>query len=619
MTAPDAPSGRTCDRLVVSLLALFAIWTVAAQFALLAHWSFHQLVLVGGSGVALALLGAGGWIGRGALTGRRAASSAPRTRSGGSPGARVGLLLLCGGCGLVSLLVSRPDLDDVGYVSRAVYFLEHPHVPLDLAYHDHGLIDFPAEYPLMLAYSLELLWAAISYLTQIPFITLYHSVGSALGGALIPAATYMAVSRFVARPHHALLGCAAVVAYLCLDGSTHRTFGNFAFVRIWQGKVMLMAVALPVFTALSVDWLRRPSWLGWLKVSTVGIAASGLSGSAFFLLPTLSLWLAAGHLLERGWSREASGRVIAYGSSLVYLVAIALVVWSSTSRSEFEYLGFSIFPETFLGQAALVLGGAPPVTGIVMAFAAGCLFLLPTGDRRFLGGWILAAVVLALNPLAMSLLVETLTTTNAYWRLFYTLPFPLLVGVGAGSLAARAEMSEFRSLCASAAALLLAAGLQFAAATKTPLAGERFALGPKLAPMLRLEVEAIVERARPGPMLAPTAVSSVLPILTSAHPQVVVRGYFIRHFAAEAGLPEVAESRIRAVMAVTTAKTTNLADVEVLLEQGLENVVCTTRATKNEELRERLKEAGMLPALRTPRYVLFIRSAEDAGGTRAGT
>lgn len=611
MPAEDARYEGACDRLVVSLVSLFAVWTVAAQLAQLARWSFHQLVVVGTVLVGLGSLLALWWV---AFGGRRS-NLTPNSAAGDRTPRWVplGLFGLCGLGALLSLLSSRPDLDDVGYVSRAVYFLEHPHVPLDLAYHDHGLVDFPTEYPLMLAYSLELFWAALSLLTQVSFVTLYHSVGSAIGGALIAAGTYMAVSRFVERPQHALLGCVVVVAYLCVDGSTHRTFGSFAFVRIWQGKVMLMAVALPVFVALSVDWLRRPSWVGWLRLATLGIAASGLSGSAFFLLPTLSIWLAAGHLLESGLTRSALGRVVAYGSSLVYLVGIAITVWLSTTRSEFEYLGFSIFPEKFLGQVSLVLGGALPVTGILMAIVAvGSGFLLPQRDRRFFGGWVLAALLLGLNPVVMPVLMETLTTTNAYWRLFYTLPFPLLMGVAVGVMAARNEIPGARSLLASFAVLFLAAGLHFVPAAKTPFAGDRFALGPKLPPVLLEHVEAIAERARPGPMLAPSHVSSMMPILTSAYPQVVVRGYFLRHFAAEAGIPEVAESRIRAVMAVTTAKTENLADVEVLLEQGLENVVCTTKAIKNKELRKSLREAGMQLALRTPRYALFTRSGDDS-------
>jgi hypothetical protein len=195
------------DRVVSVIAAGFALWTLLTQAFLLLGGSFRALIATSSVVLLAGATALGGvvWVCR--ETGQE-----PLGERDAWIGAALLVLCLVGAC--VSLLANRPDRDDVGYVSRAVYFLEHPRVSLDLAYHDHGLLDIPTVYPPMLACSIELLWATASSLTSLPFLTFCHGVASGLGGALIPIAWFLALSRFTRQSSNAFLGAVALVVWL---------------------------------------------------------------------------------------------------------------------------------------------------------------------------------------------------------------------------------------------------------------------------------------------------------------------------------------------------------------------------------------------------------------------
>jgi len=76
-------------------------------------------------------------------------------------------------------------------------------------------------------------------------------------------------------------------------GEQHRSFGNFAFNRIFQAKAVLLAVGLPLFGALTIDFFQSPDKRNWLYLFSASVATAGLSNSAAVLIPLLAVVLAA--------------------------------------------------------------------------------------------------------------------------------------------------------------------------------------------------------------------------------------------------------------------------------------------------------------------------------------
>jgi hypothetical protein len=589
------------DAFLSGVCALFAAWVLLAQLALLLGLSLRTLFLAFDASVLAGLAAGVVWIRRQRPPGLR-----PR---GPELGLLVALSLLCG---FLSLGAIRPEVDDVNYAARAVYFLAQPDLPLDLAFHDHAFFEAPLTYPLLLTYTGELFWAHLAWLLHVDFLDAYHRIAPFVGGALIPLAWALAIARFTRGSQGAALGSVALCAYLCVDGVSHNGFGNYAFVRIWHGKVLLLALCVPLFTAFALDWLERPRGSAWLKLFLVAACANGLSGTALFLLPLLALALAAGHLAARGPSRRVLLEALGLGSTLVHGVALGLLLRLSANPADYRYLGFEVgFAESFLGQLTMVFPTTPPIAiaGFVLSTLA-CLALLHAERRRFLLGWLAGIVALALNPLVLPLVVEHLSTWNAYWRIFYALPFPLTLGAAAALLAARRRLST-RALLAVAGLLVLGAAAANALAPgPASFGGLPFSPGSyKLRPGLLEELEAIAAHATPGPMLAPYDISSTLPLVSGAFPQASVERYFLVHFARLQGRPEDAESRHRAALYAGGRSATGLADVERLIEHGLQNVVVVRPRSFDPALVRLLQSRGFRRELGLARLVLFRRAS----------
>lgn len=590
--------------LLSAVCALFATWVLLAQTALLLGWSLRTLFVLFDS-AALVLLALG------ALRLRSLGLSDLRPR-----GFELWLLLaLSLLCGFLSLGAIRPEVDDVTYAARAVYFLAQPDLPLDLALHDHAFFEAPLEYPLLLAYTAELFWAHLAWLLRIDFLDAYHRIAPFVGGALVPLAWALLIERFTGSPRGAALGSVAVCAYLCVDGVSHNGFGNYAFVRIWHGKVLLLALAIPLFTAFAIDWLERPRRRAWLRLFLAAVCANGLTSTALFLLPLLAMALGAGHLATRGPSRRSLLEIAGLGAALVHGVGIGLLLRLTTNPADYRYLGFEVgFPESFLGQLKMVFPFAPPLG--IAAFAVSlpaCLVLLCSARRRFLLGWLVGIVVLALNPVVMPLLVEHLSTWNAYWRIFYALPFPLVLGAATALLAARWRLSSRASLAIAALLALGAAAANTLAPGPTTFGGLRFAPGSyKLRPGILEELREIASHAAPGPMLAPYDVSSTLPLLSPAFPQTSVERYFLEHFARLQGRPEDAASRHRAALYAGGRSPTGLADVQRWVEAGLRNVVVVRPRSFEPGLVALLQSHAFRRELGLQRLVLFRRDGPEA-------
>jgi hypothetical protein len=590
------------EALLTAVCAVFACWVLLAQLALLAGLSLRALFLVFDT-VAVAGLAAGGvWL-------RRRGLFRLRPRAEG-----LGLLALALLCGFLSLAALRPEVDDVNYAARAVYFLAHPELPLDRAFHDHAFFEASLEYPLLLTYTAELFWAHLAWLLHLPFLDVYHRVAPFVGGALVPLAWTLAVARFTGSARGALLGAVAICAYLCVDGVSHNGFGNYAFVRIWHGKVLLLALGVPLFAAFALDWLERPRRAAWLRLLLGSVAADGLTSTALFLLPLLALALGAGHLAARGPSRRSLLELVGLGAALVHGVALGLFLRLEADPADYRYLGFEVgFPETFLGQLALVFPPAPPIAIAACAVSVlACLRLLPVERRRLLLGWFGGILALALNPLVMPLVVEHLSTPNTYWRIFYALPFPLTLGVAAALLAKRWQLSPRTTLAVAGVLLLGAAAANVLVPGPTTFGGLPFAPGSyKLRPGIADELREIASHARPGSMLAPYDISSTLPLLSSDFPQASVEGYFLVHFARLEGMPDAARSRHRAALYVGGRSPTGLADVQQLVDDGLRNVVVVRARSFEPALVRLLQSHGFRRELGLQRLVLFHRADAD--------
>ena len=90
------------------------------------------------------------------------------------------VLLLALGVAVLALLLHKSNADDAFYVSLAVHAVEAPSSPLLAGDPMHGIDDLPLYISIYRIHSWEMFCAAVSYLTGLPAITVFHLLATGL-------------------------------------------------------------------------------------------------------------------------------------------------------------------------------------------------------------------------------------------------------------------------------------------------------------------------------------------------------------------------------------------------------------------------------------------------------
>jgi len=503
--------------LLVLPTAIFGALTVATHGARFLRLTFRDYALISAV-LALAVLAVWAWGWR-----------RERLRIGSKDGRVLLLVVAAGLAGAVMASIYRlPDMDDFAYVPDAVHHLTFPAGHMGYTIH-YGYFEGKPPFTIVEATSqpFEYIQALAAGLLGVEYLTVYYILTVAFAGFCIPLAIFLLLAHFTDDTRRAAFAMLIVLGLLTLLGEGKNTPGSLSFTRLFQGKVVLLAAGLPLFAALSLDYLRCPSVWRWLILAATAAAMAGLSTSAFFLIPMLALSLGLAVLMAEGWNRRRLLTVVAYGSSLLYLVGYAL--YASRAVSHLIAAGSLArgWPTTFAGHLAVFLNLARPVTPLAFLAALVVVLLLTRGPRRrLLLAWTAVAVVLFLNPFVAPLWIARLTGPSIYWRAFYVLPFVGTVGAAMIAILERVP-TERPNAGGLLTAALLAACL---AANLIPGSTSIYRRGGEIGwPAYKLVEEAVdvgravIANAPPGVMLAPREISGTTPMLRGGYPQLRIR------------------------------------------------------------------------------------------------
>lgn len=472
----------------------------------------------------------------------------------------VGLWSLAVAAALLTACVCRPDADDALYVSMAVTAADAPSAPLLASDPLHGVSDVRIDFPTYRLHALEPLAGAAAYLSGVDAIVWLHLVLPPLA-ALVGVLAVGRAARRVA-PSRWPWVTAAVVTLLIGIGQPHGWHGNLAFVRLHQGKGVLVTVLLTLLLAYSLELAGSPGRRTWLRLAAAAVAAVGLNASALWLTPTVVL--AAG-LAALPPDRRAARAIALTGLALLYPLLLgagfSLALRSFAGPLQPYLLGLPDLPP--VDEMRAQVEPAPTVTSGLQAkpprlahvvdrvfldarFAVPCAIVLLCGwclspealaRRLHLVFASLTATVLA-NPHLVDWLAAHVTGPQTAWRAAWVVPLPLLIALALTAPAARWPGPRG----ATAAALLVCA---FVA-----LAGEYTVLAPanqtSLRPFrLKTPPEREVAEALAGavpPHAVVVAPRDVAPWLTTLHHHphpLVVRNQYLQPLRERLGDDEV--------------------------------------------------------------------------------
>jgi len=179
----------------------------------------------------------------------------------------------------------RPNPDDLYYVNLSQWVAEHGTFPLrDTIFAD---LTYPmSNWPPVASY--DGLVGAVAHLAGTRAGSVEYLVVPPLATALSVLALWRLLRAWRVRQVAVVLSVALV--FLLLDGtSSYGSPGNLFLTRLWQGKVILLCLLVPVLLVSALRFVERPSRSTGLRLVLGGVAIGyGSAGLAPFLLAGLT-------------------------------------------------------------------------------------------------------------------------------------------------------------------------------------------------------------------------------------------------------------------------------------------------------------------------------------------
>jgi hypothetical protein len=532
------------------------------------------------------------------------------------------LFALAFAAALYALGAHRPDDDDSFYVNLAVAAQDAPGAPLLAADTLHGVAGLPLNLPIYRLHSYELANAAFAWLTGLPALATFHFVAAALAACFVPLA-HARLLRLLA-PRHWLAALVSLLVVLAWVGETRLWYGNFSFVRIWQGKSILLCVLTPLVYAYAIGFALRPTRARFALLAAAQIAALGSSSTALWAAPAASaialasavplsrrglrtfalgllasLYVAGAGVLASGWMQRENAALHASQSGQEARA-------EERTRSERNQPGVQL-------EAALsdVLG-----EGRLRRVAIACVLVawaVSPGAlaRRFALAAPLAVALVLLNPFA-SAWIDAHVLGGPFWRSLWALPIPVSMALVAIAPLTLAAAGSARRLAPAVWLLGLALFAAWAPATRGPSPENGVRLGwPSLkTPALGYRwAELLTANVPAGALVvAPRDVSVWLPTFQhSLHP-LVVRDFYLAPYRARLGDEDI---RVRRFMTYFAGGEVAWPDAEERFAHGLERFpvkgVCLRVGALAEPARRALRAAGFTRVVQGQDHEIWTR------------
>ena len=301
--------------------------------------------------------------------------------------------------------------------------------------------------------SIEVLTGAVSYLSGVSALAVGHFLVATVAAFLVPLA-YARLFRAV-DGREWLWGVAGAVTFLLVDGSAHANYGNLAFVRLYQGKCIFLTLVVPCIVAYALRFAHRPSAGRWLLSSASLVAGTGLTSTAVWAGPAL-----AALALAVTWepTRRMTTIFAAGASAAFYPLAVGLLLKLGAGVNSAKRIS-DVGPMN-LAEEGLVKVFEDNLAPLVVAMLAWLLVKPGLGTR--IATVFPLGFALVLNPYTASLVALNLTGVRTFWRVFWLLPVPALVGlafIGCRQLLSPAERRRNARLVGLAGSLALVATL----------------------------------------------------------------------------------------------------------------------------------------------------------------
>jgi hypothetical protein len=417
----------------------------------------------------------------------------------------------------LSALTVWPNPDDLYYVNLSQWIVDHGSFPLrDTIFSN---LEYPmSSWPPMASY--DALTGVVARLADVHAASVVYLV-------VPPVATFLSVLALwrlltTWRVHTVGLALSVALLFLLFDGGPgYAAPGNLFLIRIWQGKVILLCLMVPILLVYALRYVERPTWhrAGWLFMG--GIAAVGLTTSAMFLVPLIALSGAAPLMLRRPW---LALRGFAAMAAYPLLAGATTVAVGGRSADLFGTRELYRFDPSWFGHEIFRDG---PLALLAVAAVLGGAFWVPHSAARVTTGVLTFITGLTLVPGVTHLSYELVGLGPTLWRVSWVASIAALVGVLAVRVAAYPARRSLRLIAPLA---LVVTVVLFGLPIWSGRNGVLLQASPqwKRGPDSIIAAEQAIAAVRPGELiLAPDDLAITIDVLTTKVKTVAPRDYFM--------------------------------------------------------------------------------------------
>ncbi len=410
-----------------------------------------------------------------------------------------------------------PNPDDLYYVNLSQWIVEHGTFPLrDTIFSD---LQYPmSSWPPMASY--DALVGTLARLGHVHAASVAYIV-------VPPVATFLSVLALwrllrAWRVEAVELALSAALLFLLFDGgSGYAAPGNLFLIRIWQGKVILLCLLIPLLLVYALRYVERPTWgrAGWLFAG--GVAAVGLTTTAMFLVPLVALGGAAPLCLRH---RVQALRGFAAMAAYPLATGALTVAVGGRSADLFESRELFRFDPAWFGHEIFRYG---PLAALAVAAVLAGALLVPHPAARVTTGVLALVTGVTLVPGFTRLTFDVVGLGPTLWRVSWVSTVAALVGV----LAARA--ASYRGLPRLGLGVPLVL-LLVLVVFGVPIWSERNGVDLAAAPHWQrgeasvASAQRVIAAAEPGDVvLSPEELAVTIDVLTTRVKTVAPRAYFM--------------------------------------------------------------------------------------------
>lgn len=418
----------------------------------------------------------------------------------------------------VTLFPNRPDADDAFHLSVPATLLRLPQQPVLLHDTMYRLPDGPLLLPFYRLGNYDVLVGVVARVTGIDHLWVAYALLPAIFAAIGVFAWIHLLRRIV--PARWVFVLPVLFACVVALGEVHRAYGNFAFVRLFQGKAILATCIVPAIAGAALLYARHGGLRYWLLLFAAQVTAIGFAASAMFVAPA-----AAALGLAGGWSPGLvrTRRFVLGLFASAYVLAAA---WFVASGTRGQHVLAIASPTPMPGVPGILAGTWGPWSTriLLVAMLAAWAFVRDPMRARYFSAGAFCFLLAALDPYTTPFVAEHSIGAQTYWRLTWALPLPFFLAVAIDGVLAAALRAKPKALAVGGCVLLAAGAVAFGWQFGTLRQANAVSIGApglKVPPAefraAREVVEHVPERET---VLAPEAVASWLPVFV-VHPETI--------------------------------------------------------------------------------------------------